>query len=116
MDTSDRSALIRLAASLPKGDHSRRIILSSLTVQASDFRVGQKVKAKKDTYIGVGRDAVFVNAGTVASITDEGEDEDGVFFFLTIVRNPGQYADDQRPYKVKQAVSEDTLRDNWERA
>ncbi len=116
MSPSDRSSLIRFAASLPKGDHVRRIILSSLSVQASGFRVGQKVKAKRDTYIGVGRDATFVNAGTVAKIVDDGEDEDGVFFFLSIVINPGQYADDQRPYKVKQAVSEDTLRDNWERA
>lgn len=79
------------------------------------FAVGQTVVAKEDTYIGIGRDASHVSKGTKAKITDEGEDDDGHFWFLSIKITPGRYADSQEPWTMTKSVSDKDLEDEWKR-
>ena len=104
LTASDRSALIRLASTMPAGSDERRAILSGLRairVAQREYHVGQRVTLMDEGYFkpSDGRYSEWLNAGTKGVITGDGGDWKGPYYLITVNVTPGKYADDPTPYK-----------------
>jgi len=109
LTAADRSALIRLASTLPVGSEERRAILAGLMDRPEpQFDVGRRLTLIQEGYFKSegGRYGDWLNAGTKGVIDAIEWDGGGWEYIITVKHTPGQYADDPRPHNVDYRVSE----------